>query len=66
MRFFTTTAPLLARPVSAQNAPTITRPNRDIVVTYRTIEPSGLPAEMRMAWSVAAGTLRVDLPGSRE
>lgn len=55
-----------AVPATAQDAPPNLRPTRDVAVTYRTTEPSSPPTEMRMAWSVAAGKLRVDLPDGGE
>jgi hypothetical protein len=71
MRLIMTAAALaalavLAGPVRAQNAPANLRPTRDVAVTYRLTEASEPPQEMRMAWSVAAGKLRVDPPGGGE
>jgi hypothetical protein len=51
----------------AQNAPANTQPTRDIAVTYRVTSPWEPTHEMRMAWSITQGKLRVERPpGGRE
>lgn len=56
-----------AGPAMAQTMPAHTQPTRDVAVTYRVTSPWEPAHEMRMAWSVAAGKLRVDKPpGGRE
>lgn len=62
-RFMIATAlAFLVGPAFAQNAPANLRPTRDVAITYRVTSPSEPSHEVRMAWSVSTGKLRVESP----